>query len=60
LCAFATARRAKKEEGVISHHHEYAYTAEAGGSTSTVIPSEIACQAVVPRLRDEGWREPAE
>src|SRR5262245_51520134 len=28
LGAFTAARRAKKEEGVISHHHECAYTAE--------------------------------
>src|SRR5262249_5378372 len=27
LRAFTAAGRAKKEEGVISHHHEYAYTA---------------------------------
>src|SRR5262249_58371759 len=41
LSAFATARRTKKEKGVISHHHKHVYTATFERQTSIVIPSEI-------------------
>ena len=41
LRAFAAARRAKKEKGLVSHHDEIAYTANTAGSTSSVIPSEV-------------------
>jgi hypothetical protein len=41
LRAFAAARRAKKEKGLVSHHDEIAYTANAADSTSSVIPSEV-------------------
>jgi hypothetical protein len=40
LRAFAAARRAKKEKGVV-FHAKPAYTAKGTGPASTVIPSEI-------------------
>src|SRR5262249_9230025 len=39
LRAFAAARRAKKEKGLVSHHDEIAYTARPVRYTSIVIPS---------------------
>src|SRR4029077_5352842 len=41
LRAFAAARRAKKEKGLVSHHDEIAYTAKTAGSTSIVIYREV-------------------
>src|SRR5262249_13232050 len=41
LCAFAAARRAKKEKGLVFHHDEIAYTAKGIGPASSVIPRDV-------------------